>query len=610
MKAWKTILTIILSVALTCGGAFGAPDCRDAEYAYNHPEKCTQRSFATTAAPVLGGGAILGGALALIGMGTSGGGDNSAPAPTYVQPTMQTYNMVGNDIDATRLAGIVNSAAYTKNAAAYDDIRVGYSLARGYTGKTSTIAVLDAATWHGAAVMEFAGGTIAPDANIEFYQIADKYENFVSYNEIGDAIASAQNANIFNASWSVSMRAADVYSRDQITQLTGENFINQLSNAATRDAIFVFAAGNDYDHTDSNALSALPMVIPELNGHFINVVAWDSATGALADYSNACGTTRDWCITTPGTDLNTTTRPYAISGTSFAAPIVSAAISVIREAFPYMKSEQITSLLFETARDLGAPGVDEIYGHGMLDLERATRPVGAALVPLADNTTTALRNAHVSGAIANNIKSAGLKFAYLDSYGRAFDADLADNISIRNPGRGFARLRASTDNRTIRSGNIEFGIRPSDLTLGDGFMQTGQNDTVTFFGTHQEFGLGTTKIFGTTHIGTSRPHTTPNSIVTSFSSIITADATIGIESGNWRASVGIPDTIISGDMNLRLPVGKNATGQIMYQNASIDLAATPSVEYNVSYKSVTMGFIDNPYGTDEFFILTRNSIRF
>ena len=72
----------------------------------------------------------------------------------------------------------------------------------------------------------------------------------------------------------------------------------------------------------------------------------------------------NYCITAPGTDLKSSASNTVLDGTSFAAPIVSAAIAVIREAFPYMKSNEITNLLFTTARDLGASGVDAIYGHG------------------------------------------------------------------------------------------------------------------------------------------------------------------------------------------------------------------------------------------------------
>ena len=64
-------------------------------------------------------------------------------------------------------------------------------------------------------------------------------------------------------------------------------------------------------------------------------------------------------------------RPASFTGTSFAAPRVSGALAVLAQKCPTLTSEQLVFILMMTARDLGDPGVDEIYGHGLIDLERA-----------------------------------------------------------------------------------------------------------------------------------------------------------------------------------------------------------------------------------------------
>ena len=409
-------------------------NCTNTEYRRAHPDKCPSFLGAATA-PILSGATVLGGALALIGLANAANSDDTHS--TYYQPTLPSYNMVGGDIDTIQLAAATATPEYTLNATIYDDIRLSYSIARGYTGAGTNIAVLDAGmdSWHGRFVTNIiSSGPIAPDANVTSYKIAYNMD-FVPYSEIGNVINSASDANVFNASWSVPMRATELKSREQLIRITDENFVSSLSNAATnRDAIFVWAAGNDA-HSQSSALSAIPTVMPEMQGHFINVVAWDSTTGALAEYSNACGITSQWCITAPGTDI--TNGITTASGTSFAAPLVSAAIAVIRQAFPYMSAPDITSLLFETARDLGAPGIDAIYGHGMLDLERATRPVGAPLVPIDGGGMQPIQTARISGAIAQRISDANPQFAYFDKYGRAFNANLSDFISVQNQGIGY-----------------------------------------------------------------------------------------------------------------------------------------------------------------------------
>lgn len=611
MKIVRTFL-IFCAIAVTASnaGAFqispqtSNKNCTDTEYRRQHPEKSP--SFLYTAAPILSGATVLGGAIALIGLsGASGGGDS---ATEYYQPTLAAPDYVGGDVSSLQLAAVTSAPEYEKNLTQYNDIRLAYSIARGYTGRGTIIAVLDAGldSWHGAAVAAVAGGAIAPNAIVNSYKIANNLD-FVSYREIGDAIGHATDANVYNASWSVPMRANDLRSRNQLSNLTDANFVNQLSAAAARDAIFVWAAGNDSDK-QSSALSAIPVVMPEMRGHFINVVAWDSATGALAEYSNACGITANWCITAPGSNIDT--GASIANGTSFATPIVSAAVAVIREAFPYMTAPQITNLLFETARDLGTPGVDAVYGHGMLDLERATRPVGAPLVPIDGGAMQPLQTARVSGAIAHNIMDANPKFAYFDKYGRAFDAKLSDVIEIKNPGLGFQRLRATEDIKIAEIGNFEMGLANSDVAIGDGFLQIRDNNLFGFVGTQNDFEIGQLKLTQRARLAFGVPRASQNSMISNLSNIYTASIDVSANIGDWSFGISVPDTIIGGTMNLHLPTGRADNGAIIYNDYAVDMRTRPSIEYSVSYRAFTASFVDNPYGTDEFFIMTRGRIKF
>ncbi len=623
MKVSKRIFSAFICLAIICGDAFAVPAdvCRDDEYATLHPDECPRgASFDVPSNYAIGGALLIGGTAVVLGAMLGDAADGTPDAATArpyadpIVPTLQVYNMVGGDVDNVTISGIVSTREYAQNNIQYDDVRAAYSLARGYTGAGTNIAVLDTPNWHGKTVTDIAGGFIAPNANVQRFHVTDMDDNFIPFDEIGNIIANAANgefgANVFNASWSSDARAYNIRSREQLAALTSSNFITQVSNAATQnDAIFVFAAGNDYDKYDSSALSAMPLVMPEMNGHFVNVVAWDSVTGQLADFSNACGVTKNYCITAPGTDIDTAHATNA-DGTSFAAPIVSAAIAVIREMFPYMPSTQITSLLFETARDLGVAGVDTIYGHGMLDLERATRPVGATLVPISDTTTVPLQETHVSGAIAHNIQDANIKFAFVDSYGRAFTTNLGDNISIRNPGRAFARLTGD-DNISFGIGNLEMGFSNTDLMFGDGLLATdGSRNLISFIGARHKFNIGNVMIDAHARFGFANPGAAENSMIESFDNITVANVGATATFGDWKFGFGLPDTIVGGKMNLRMPVARAANGDIMYGNASVDMASRPAYEYTVGYKFMSAGFIDNPFGTDEAYIMARGKWTF
>jgi hypothetical protein len=65
-----------------------------------------------------------------------------------------------------------------------------------------------------------------------------------------------------------------------------------------------------------------------------------------------------------------------LAGTSFAAPIVSAAAAWVWTARPSLDVTQLASVLRSSARDIGAPGFDSASGYGLLNIPAAlTAPV-------------------------------------------------------------------------------------------------------------------------------------------------------------------------------------------------------------------------------------------
>jgi len=59
------------------------------------------------------------------------------------------------------------------------------------------------------------------------------------------------------------------------------------------------------------------------------------------------------------------------SGTSWSAPHVSGTVALMREVNPDLEVDAIKQILLDTARDLGDPGEDNSYGHGILDARAA-----------------------------------------------------------------------------------------------------------------------------------------------------------------------------------------------------------------------------------------------
>ncbi len=61
------------------------------------------------------------------------------------------------------------------------------------------------------------------------------------------------------------------------------------------------------------------------------------------------------------------------SGTSMASPHVAGAAALLRSLVPDASALEIENALISTARDLGDPGYDISYGHGLIDVEAAAR---------------------------------------------------------------------------------------------------------------------------------------------------------------------------------------------------------------------------------------------
>ena len=66
------------------------------------------------------------------------------------------------------------------------------------------------------------------------------------------------------------------------------------------------------------------------------------------------------------------------SGTSFSAAYVSGLAALMLERNPALKPDEVRAILMRTARDLGAPGRDDLFGAGEADAFAAVSAVGDA----------------------------------------------------------------------------------------------------------------------------------------------------------------------------------------------------------------------------------------
>ena len=73
------------------------------------------------------------------------------------------------------------------------------------------------------------------------------------------------------------------------------------------------------------------------------------------------------------------------SGTSMAAPHVTGAFLLLKEAFPYLSGEEILLALYFTATDLGVEGEDNVFGMGIIDAYAAFNYLSINNTPVDPN---------------------------------------------------------------------------------------------------------------------------------------------------------------------------------------------------------------------------------
>ncbi|MFZ4762481.1 MAG: S8 family serine peptidase [Alphaproteobacteria bacterium] len=240
------------------------------------------------------------------------------------------------------------------------------------------------------------------------------------------ANAAALGVKVYNASYGTTQVAAGDDIGSALASFTA------LKNAGV---VLVAAAGNDGDGVPVSFPANLPLVQggSGLQSHLLAVVAVDNANN-ISSFSTRCGTSKNWCLAAGGESIYTTratTDPNGagaqyntVDGTSFAAPQVSGALAVLLTMFPGLSTDQAVQLLLTTAKDLGAAGVDDVYGYGLVDLGNATKPQGGLGIASTNNVDGQKQNLQEAGFVTSpvlsKLKDTNLKLMVLDSYNRAY----------------------------------------------------------------------------------------------------------------------------------------------------------------------------------------------
>lgn len=246
--------------------------------------------------------------------------------------------------------------------------------------------------------------------------------------------------------------------------------VNALAVGTNRGSIIVASSGNQglpyaqFPGAFATQVDSTGKLI--LGGRMLIVGATDTTGTTIAPFSNRAGSictnivgttcndpylVKDFFVVAPGmqvygshaNQLNAgTDGATAIQGTSPAAAYVSGGIALMKQAWPQLRPEQLVAVTLKTARDLGAKGVDDVYGHGLVDFDAATRPMGTLVLANATKLTGSGPQGKVlqlqgtgvvtAGATSLNTSSVLQNTQAVDTIGRNYAVDLTKAVSYSN----------------------------------------------------------------------------------------------------------------------------------------------------------------------------------
>ncbi|MFN5352171.1 MAG: S8 family serine peptidase [Alphaproteobacteria bacterium] len=377
-----------------------------------------------------------------------------------------------NDIDgvySNHITGVASVAAGNRDLGEISGIAYNAEVSS-YTigGNTSVALAYNAANSYGNKVINNSWGDVDvfvvpggsgykvsghPEINLDgvFYEYdLTPVDSKIYYwdDTIRAEVLNASNQPVYistiNPSYNFASESKDFFN--------GINYNNAIVNAINNNVIFVWAAGNN-GLDQSGREGALPYYFNgtpsvanggstvDLRGYWVNVVASKdlissdfTRTDLLTPWSDRCGVTANWCLTAPGDNIKMADIGggyYVGGGTSFSAPSVTGAIAVLQGAFPHLPAPKILKVLFETATDLGTPGVDTTYGWGLVNLDKATSPsaggwtlaTGAKTFSLA-STSFDISRLSLGSSFGDALKNSNLKLQFFDSYYKNYTIDL------------------------------------------------------------------------------------------------------------------------------------------------------------------------------------------
>lgn len=272
-----------------------------------------------------------------------------------------------------------------------------------------------------------------------------------------------------------------------------------VDKATRAGIVIVVSAGNEGNDAvpkfDPNNPSPSSQSLVAAGNGLVIIATSVNDQGVFSDFSNKAGTSQNTVLSAQGQGIccvyendailrfqeNGQTFVRVFNGTSFAAPQIAGAVALLAQAFPNLTGAQIVNLLLTRARDAGDPGTDATYGRGILDIARAFAPAGTTSLAGTSMVVTLAGNGGTTSGPMGDVALSGrsVDAVILDSYGRAYDIDLAHGLNttaprlrlapaLINQGRSVSIAAGTTELAFSISADGNGGARVAPLLLSGG----------------------------------------------------------------------------------------------------------------------------------------------
>ena len=395
-----------------------------------------------------------------------------------------------------------------------------------------------------------------------------------------------------------------------------------------------------------------------------NLYSWSNKAGHICQNyvaaTNTCSDTykvSDFYIMAPGGTISTSINGSTgyKEGTSMAAPVVTGGLAIISQMWPYMKGENLVRLLTTTANK-NIPNYDAgVHGSGMMDLDKATQPVGAVGIPTSGRTTSSVSTVSISntggsGSALSAIKNTGSlsQVMIVDEFARDFYVNLAQGIRVKDKRKvsevgvqqagtsylpfqqslgafeqggewsiiddlkfGFANnkdVKGDYTSHVTKGWSIDKNIklRTTLGTVGErnswlgndssGALAVGKNNKTYF----SQIGFDYVEAKDTWSIDLGRGYTsvntTENSLIKSVDNLQSQSVKLGFERSinenqKWGITIGMPNYISRGSANISVPYATTLDGDVVYDNVKANLK-TRTPERNLGFYYTENGETD------------------